>query len=187
MILTCLFENIMKNLLALSILISTGAQAHVLSVCEGEFALCAASAATPTGNTIVVNGVTFKEGKSVCPVLTGQSIANLELMNGSCAAPKGKVWSLFSVKTEYPQAPTWDVVTATPRQFVTTSAPGGGMSNMWSFLCDKQIKKVNGVTLADCYGPINESPWNNGAVPVGTAAFTQASVGAANPVGGTLP
>jgi hypothetical protein len=54
-------------------------------------------------------------------------------------------------------------------------------------LCDLQAKKVNNVKLANCYGPINESPWTNGHVPVGTTAFTAAPVGAANPVGGNFP
>ena len=61
------------------------------------------------------------------------------------------------------------------------------MSNMWSFLCDLQPTQVNGVTLANCYGPINESPWNERHVPVGVTAFTQAPVGASNPVGGNMP
>jgi hypothetical protein len=46
---------------------------------------------------------------------------------------------------------------------------------------------VNNVQLANCYGPINESPWNNGHVVPGTTAFTAAPVGAANPVGGDIP
>ena len=162
---------------------------HVLSLCEGEFALCAASAALPTGRTITVNGAAFKEGKAVCPVLTGQAIANLELMNGSCKAPPNKVWSLFSAQKAYPQAPTWEVLPAVPRVFVTTDAPGGGMSNMWSFLCTKQKHLVNNgtVQLADCLGPLNESPWDASAVGVGVTAFTQAPAGAANPVGGNAP
>jgi len=178
----------MKKLLALALVMST-AHAHVLSICEGEFALCAASGSTPTGKTIVVNGVSFKEGKAVCPVLTGQSIANLELMNGSCSAPKNKVWSLFSPQKSYPQAPTWEVQPAVVRTFTVTAAPGGGMSNQWSFLCDKQKHMVNNgtVQLANCYGPINESPWDNSAVGVGTTAFTQAPVGSPNPVGGNVP
>lgn len=158
-----------------------------LMICNGQFALCAASASVPTGKTIRVDGKEFPEGMAVCPVLTGRSIANSDLMKGSCKAPAGKVWSLFSTVTEYPQAPDWNVVTMTTRQFVTTSEPGGGMSNQWSFLCDLQAKKVNNVKLAYCYGPINESPWNNGHVPIGTTAFTAAPVGAANPVGGNFP
>ena len=171
----------------LLLLVGLSSQAHVLSLCEGEFALCAASGTVPTGKTILVNGVSFKEGRAVCPVLTGQAIANLELMNGSCKAPKGKVWSLFSAQKSYPQAPDWSVQPAVARMFVTNDKLGGGMSNMWSFLCDKQHQLVNGVQLANCFGPINESPWNNSAVGVGVTSFTQAPAGTPNPVGGNVP
>jgi len=155
-----------------------------VKICHGEYALCAASGAYPTGKDIVVQGTTYKEGISVCPVLNGAAIANMKLMDNSCKSPKGKVWSLFSTETSYPQAPTWAVTTAVVRKFVTTSEIGGGMSNMWAFECTKRAKKVNGVTLADCLGPLNESPWDNGAVPVGTNAFTAAPLGSPNPVGG---
>ena len=176
----------MKKLLLLALL-PANVFATELMICNGEYALCAASGSTPTGKQITVKGKVFAEGMAVCPVLTGKAIANGELMKNSCKAPPGKVWSLFSTVTEYPQAPSWAVVTMTPRSFITTMAPGGGMSNQWSFLCDKQAKKVNGVQLANCYGPINESPWNNGHVVPGTTAFTAAPVGAANPVGGDVP
>ena len=163
----------MKTILLLAFLSTNALAGGVnLMMCDGEFALCAASASVPTGKTIRVDGKEFQEGMAVCPVLK---------------APPGKVWSLFSTVTEYPQAPSWAVVTMTPRTFVTTTAAGGGMSNQWSFLCDKQAKKVNNVQLANCFGPINESPWNNGHVPVGSTAFTAAPVGAANPVGGNVP
>jgi len=176
----------MKKLLLL-LLLPANVFAADLMICNGEFALCAASASVPTGKMIRVEGKEFQEGMAVCPVLTGKAVANGKLMQGSCKAPAGKVWSLFSTVTEYPQAPSWAVVPMTPRSFVTSIEAGGGMSNQWSFLCDKQAKKVNGVQLANCYGPINESPWNNGHVAPGTAAFTAAPVGVANPVGGDIP
>jgi hypothetical protein len=160
-------------------------QSIKIGLCHGQYALCAASSTEPTGNTVVVNGITFPEGKSVCPVLSGISIGNLSLMNGSCEAPKGKVWSLFSNAKSYPQAPDWKVVTATFRIFTTTAE--AGMSNMWSFPCTVRPKKVNGATLADCTGPMNESPWTGTAIPVGAKVGTAAPVGAANPVGGNFP
>jgi hypothetical protein len=160
-------------------------QSIKIGLCHGQYALCAASSTEPTGNTVVVNGITFPEGKSVCPVLNGISIGNLSLMNGSCEAPKGKVWSLFSNAKSYPQAPDWKVVTATFRIFTTTAE--AGMSNMWSFPCTVRPKKVNGATLADCTGPMNESPWTGTAIPVGAKVGTAAPVGAANPVGGNFP
>ena len=176
----------MKKLLLLALLPFSVSAANLM-ICNGEFALCAASASNPTGKTIRVDGKEFQEGMAVCPVLNGKAVANADLMKGSCKAPPGKVWSLFSTVTAYPQAPSWAVVTMTPRTFTTTTEAGGGMSNQWSFLCAKQVKKTNGVTLANCYGPINESPWNNGHVPPGTMSFTAAPVGAANPVGGNVP
>ena len=48
---------------------------------QGAFAFCGASAAVPTGKTIIVQGVEYKEGCAVCPVLTGPSLSNL-LMEG---------------------------------------------------------------------------------------------------------
>jgi len=176
----------MKKLLLLALLPFSVSAANLM-ICNGEYALCAASASNPTGKTIRVDGKEFQEGMAVCPVLNGKAVANADLMKGSCKAPPGKVWSLFSTVTAYPQAPSWAVVTMTPRTFTTTTEAGGGMSNQWSFLCAKQVKKVNNVQLANCYGPINESPWNNGHVPPGTMSFTAAPVGAANPVGGNVP
>ena len=158
-----------------------------LDICSGEYALCAASSTEPTGRSITVGSIVYSEGKSVCPVLSGKSIANLDLMNGSCKAPAGKVWSLFSAIKSYPQAPSWAVAPAAVRTFVTTAGAGGGMSNQWSFLCTKQRHKTNGVQLADCLGPLNESPWNNKPVPVGATVVTAAPIGAPNPVGGNVP
>ena len=175
------------------ILLLSSALAHAensieLGMCHGAYALCAASSTQPTGNTIYVNGVAFAEGVAVCPVLHGISIANLALMGGSCkTTKKDMVWSLFSTIKAYPQAPTWATTTAVVRTFVTTAEAGGGMSNMWSFPCTVRPNKVNGVTLSDCKGPMNESPWTGTLIPVGTTIGTAAAVGAANPVGGNFP
>ena len=161
-----------------------------LSICVGEYALCAASPTTPTGKTMKVDGKTFKEGMAVCPILTGAAVANLNLMNGSCAAPgPGKIWSLFGVPpvTNYPQQPTWASAPAQFRSFTIGTTPTTGMSNMWSFPCDIQTEKVNGVKLASCYGPIMESPWTNDQVKPGQLGFTQAAEGVTYPVGGNAP
>lgn len=165
----------------------TVVKADPLITCSGEYALCASSSTTPTGKTIIINGVEFQEGVSVCPVLTGESVADSRL-TGTCAPPKGErtVWSLFSLETEYPQAPTWDVVKAVPRLFVTTEGTGG-MSNQWSYPCVVRPTQINGATLADCLGPLNESPAGGGVVPVGTTVLTSAPIGAAYPVGGSIP
>jgi len=173
----------MKKLLLL-LLLPVNVFATELMICNGEYALCAASGSTPTGKTITVKGKVFQEGMAVCPVLTGRSIANGALMKNSCDAPPGKVWSLFSTVTEAPQAPTWAVAPLVHRTFVLSKTEG--MSNMWSFICDKQTKKTNNVQLASCYGPINESPFTNGHIKPGSTIITDAPVGVLNPVGGNF-
>ena len=173
----------MKKLLLLALL-PFSVSAADLMICNGEYALCAASGSTPTGKKITVNGKVFAEGMAVCPVLKGRSVANGALMKNSCDAPPGKVWSLFSTVSEAPQAPTWAVAPLVHRTFVLSKTEG--MSNQWSFLCDKQAKLVNGVQLASCYGPINESPLTNGHVKMGSTIVTDAPVGALNPVGGNF-
>ena len=173
----------MKKLLLL-LLLPVNVFATELMICNGEYALCAASGSTPTGKKIMVKGKVFQEGMAVCPVLTGRSIANPALMNNSCDAPAGKVWSLFSTVSEAPQAPSWAVAPLVKRSFIL--GKDSGMSNQWSFICDKQVKKVNGVTLASCYGPINESPFTNGHIKPGSTIITDAPVGVLNPVGGNF-
>ena len=173
----------MKKLLFLALLPFSVAAADLM-ICNGEYALCAASGSTPTGKKIMVKGQSFAEGMAVCPVLTGRSIANPALMNNSCDAPAGKVWSLFSTVSEAPQAPSWAVAPLVKRSFIL--GKDWGMSNQWSFLCDKQVKKVHGVQLASCYGPLNESPFTNGHIKPGTTIITDAPSGVLNPVGGNF-
>ena len=173
----------MKKLLILA-LFPASVFAADLMICNGEYALCAASGSTPTGKMIAVKGKLFREGMAVCPVLTGRSVANGALMNNSCDAPPGKVWSLFSTVSEAPQAPSWEVAPLVSRSFIL--GKDSGMSNMWSFICDRQAKKTNGVQLASCDGPINESPATNGHIKPGAQIITDAPVGVLNPVGGNF-
>ena len=159
-----------------------------LSICRTPYALCASSATVAVpGKTVTVNGSVFPMGISTCPVLTGESIADLSLMGGSCKAPEGKVWSLFSDVKTYPVAPSWAPVTVTNRFFTSTDKPGGGFSNMWSMICTVRPRPVNGATLADCVGPMNESPWTSATVPPGAKIGTAAPEGFPNPVGGNFP
>lgn len=163
-----------------------------LALINGRYAFCGASAATLTGRTIVVQGKKFLEGKSICPVLTGWSIANVELTQ-NMYSPDGTdktVWSLFWYMDSVPQAPSWNKLATVNRSFVVTDEIGGGMSNMFCMPCKILKDKVNGVTLAECYGPINEA-----AVPLrralrvvaGETSITQAPVGATYPVGTIIP
>jgi len=183
-------EAMRKITLMLFVLIMSGtAYAHTLAICNGQYALCAASGASPTGKKMIINGKTFQEGMAVCPVLTGSAIADLDLMNGSCDAKPGTVWSLFGVPTvtSYPQAPDWSNQPAAFRSFVIGNTPQTQISNMWSYLCQIQPEKVNGVTLASCYGPINESPWTHDHPKPGQTGFTQSPANTSFGVGGNAP
>jgi len=178
----------MRPFILAAILAPLAAHATTIQVCDGEFALCAASPTTAVpGQTINVNGVTFALGTSVCPVLKGPAFADMDLMSNSCAKPApGKVWSLFQPRKQFPQAPTWATQPSAFRKFTTTATPTGGMSNMFSFPCTVRPNKINGTKLADCYGPMNESLTGIAVAP-GTEVMTQSPEGAANPVGGPTP
>ena len=177
----------MKYLAASLILLATPAMASNYQICTGEFALCAASPATPTGKTIMVNTanqpVAFPEAVAVCPVLQGTAIADVTggNMKGSCAPPHGdKVWSLFAARPVFPQAPDWKPTKAQFRSFVVS--PSTPISNMFSFACTK----IRGTRQANCYGAINEN-LSGATVSDGTTAVTEAPVGATYPVSGPLP
>jgi hypothetical protein len=88
-------------------------QGHDFTICEGHFALCAASTCQPTGGSINVNVIgggtaTFQEYKCTCPILDGPSIADLNggNMHGSCTPPHGQIWSTYQPRLQIPQAIT---------------------------------------------------------------------------------
>lgn len=188
-------KKLLLALFGVFVFTASAQAAAPIGICVGDYALCAASATTPTGKIMTVNGRKFREGVAVCPILNGKAVANLALMSrtvnadGTCNSPdntKNTVWSLFGVppETSYPQAPTWAVAPATFRSFTIGKTPTTGMSNMWSFPCKVQAQLVNGAKLASCYGPIMESPWTSRHVKPGQLGFTQAAEGATYPVGG---
>jgi len=183
----------MRSVLLAAVIIATPtvALASNYKICQGEFALCAASSATPTGKNIQVNTadgkVPFPEAVAVCPVLRGNAVADVAggNMDGDCRAPgKNQVWSLFSPRQHFPQAPDWKPVKAQFRTFLTGEGTAG-MSNMFSFACTKS-EIVNGVQLANCYGPINEG-LKGTPVIAGTEVVTESPVGASYAVSGPLP
>jgi len=177
----------MKYLLLLAALVPSIAFAQSFKICTGEFALCAASGATLTGKTITVNGNTFPEVVAVCPVLHGPAIADVTggNMQGSCSPPgKGKVWSMYQVRSDIPQAPNWLRNTPAPyRTFVSSQT--AQMSNLFSFSCTKS-ETVNGQQLANCYGPANEN-LSGGTVAFGTTVVTQSPGSVSYAVGGPIP
>jgi hypothetical protein len=162
-----------------------------LVLVKGKFAFCGASGAELTGRTIEVQGKKFLEGKSICPVLDGISLANIMLVGNPSITPDSTdktVWSYFWYFDSVPQAPTWDKLATVNRSFVITKTQG--MSNMFCMPCKVLKEKVNGVTLAECLGPLNEA-----AVPLrralrvveGETSITQAPEGASYPVGTIIP
>lgn len=164
-----------------------------LVIVEGKFAFCGASGAVPTGDTITVEGKEFLEGVAACPVLDGPSIANNILVPNPSITPDSTdktVWSYFWYYDSVPQAPTWDKLPTVNRTFTITNSPDSSMSNMWCMPCKILPKKVNGVTIANCYGPLNELafPMRRAirAVP-GETAVTQAPIGATYSVGTIIP
>ena len=166
---------------------------RALVVVEGKFAFCGASGAVPTGDTITVEGKEFLEGVAACPVLDGPSIANNILVPNQNITPDSTdktVWSYFWYYDSVPQAPTWEKLPTVNRTFTISNSPDSSMSNMWCMPCKILPKKVNGVTIANCYGPLNELafPMRRAirAVP-GETSVTQAPVGATYSVGTIIP
>lgn len=155
-----------------------------LTVCAGEFALCASSTCTPTGRLIKVNENNgkstreFKESSCKCPVITAEiaqqngapltalAAVNEGNMKGSCSTSgPDKVWAIYSPTIyEYPQEST------TP-PFRTALAnrqicPAGSIgSNCWNFECTIDKEKTNGARTATCYCPIGESYIGHKAPP----------------------
>ena len=166
---------------------------RALQLYHGKFAFCGASPATITGKTIVVQGKTFLEGCAICPVMEGTAVVNSLLVGNPYITPDSTdktVWSYFWYYDSVPQAPTWENQLTVNRTFTITETLGGGMSNMWCMPCKILPEKVNGVTLAKCYGPINEMAFpmrqSIRAVP-GETSVTQAPIGATYPVGTIVP
>ena len=166
---------------------------RALQLFHGKFAFCGASPATLTGNKIVVQGDTFLEGCATCPVMEGTALVNTLLVGDPYITPdstNNTVWSYFWYYDSVPQAPTWVNLPTVNRTFTITEKPGGGMSNMWCMPCKILAEKVNGVTLAKCYGPINELalPLRKSvrALP-GETSVTQAPAGSTYSVGTIIP
>jgi len=164
-----------------------------LTIVVGKFAFCGASGAKPTGDTIIVEGKKFLEGVAACPVMDGPSIANRILVPNPSINPDSTdktVWSYFWYYDSVPQAPTWESLPTENRKFTITTEPEGSMSNMWCMPCKILPNKKNGVTIAECYGPLNEL-----ALPLrravrahpGETSITQAPIGSTYSVGTIIP
>jgi len=190
-------KKLLLVLVVLGLTKTTFAQDHsrdkALTIVLGKFAFCGASPAKATGKTITVEGRKFLEGVAACPVMDGPSVANTNLVPNPSITPDGTdktVWSYFWYYDSVPQAPTWKNLPTVSRTFIVAKGPEGGMSNMWCMPCNILPNKVNGVTIAECYGPLNEL-----AFPMrralrahpGETSVTQAPVGSTYSVGTIIP
>lgn len=166
---------------------------RALTIVMGKFAFCGASGAKPTGKTVTIEGKKFLEGVALCPVMDGPSVANNILVPNPSLSPDGTtntVWSYFWYYDSVPQAPTWETLPTVNRTVIVSRKLGLGMSNMWCMPCNVLPNKINGVTIAECFGPLNEMafPMRKAirAKP-GQTSITQAPVGATYPVGTIIP
>ena len=138
-----------------------------LTLCQGPFALCAAATCTLTGRTFP--GTSFPEVICKCPVLPGPALADVTggNMQGACAPPTdpktGKlgVWSLFSPRLNIPQEirGVWrQSVPALPHNCPSTlgaQAKPVLFGQCFSYSC-KNVRRINGVLVADCYCPAEQ-------------------------------
>jgi len=162
----------MKNLIYTFLFVFVGsvfAAEPTLTICQGKFALCAASTCTKTGKTITTNnGVTYPEVVCKCPVLEGPSIADLNagVMKGSCTVddPTTQVWSLFAPRLvegfHYPQeANDFARVPPSKTKAKIQSCPGAiaeESTNCWGMMCKYDKNPTNGTITATCACPIGQ-------------------------------
>ena len=191
---------------------STISEANVLRIHKNKFAFCGASGAIPTGKKIIIQGVEYREGCSICPVLEGPSISNLAMYGSggtwgdfnvvnNFQTPDGTnntVWSLYwyyDTNTVVPQfnpaSKSWQLMPPNNRSFtVNTDQPSTSESNMFAMPGIIFDTTETGIILAKVYGPLNEAavPLHK-AIPVksGMTSITAAKEGAPYPVGTPIP
>jgi len=148
-------------------------------LCPGDFALCAASTCTPTGEMIAVNTASgtalFPEAMCTCPIFPGPSLADVMggNMQGSCDPPtlvNGKptddgIWSWYLPTGNIPQEiNNWNTgkeKSEAPIQVCSS----GDFANCFSFACVRAGKVKGNVEVATCFCPINESVQGTSAGP----------------------
>ena len=132
-----------------------------ITICTGQFALCAASACVPTGGTITnQNGESFPEVKCTCPILYGDNIADLSAGNMTSCEPtdENSVWSTFWPRSEYPRqendfSHNKEAMKGTIRECGAELKQGARASNCFSWNC--KIDK-NGLAICSC--PMGQEP-----------------------------
>ena len=132
-----------------------------ITICSGQFALCAASACEPTGGTITnQSGESFPEVKCTCPILYGDNIADLSAGNMTSCEPtdENSVWSTFWPRFDYPRqqndfSHNADAMKGNIVECPASLKQGHRASNCFSWNC--KIDK-NGVAICSC--PMGQEP-----------------------------
>ena len=133
-----------------------------LTICNGQFALCAASACKPTGGTITnSSGVEYPEVICTCPILKGPNLADLDAgnMQGSCEPTDANhVWSTFWPRFEYPRqqndfSHNPKEMRGSIQECPAELKQGFNASNCFSWNCEID---ANGLAICRC--PMGQSP-----------------------------
>jgi hypothetical protein len=139
-----------------------------LTICQGEFALCAASTCKPVMNEdgtqrMITNssGDSYPEVVCRCPILNGPNIADTSMgnMQGSCeATDKNHVWSTFWPRLIYPQEANNFSHKPEDMKVVIQNCPakdlqGYNASNCFSWNC---VKGPDGIAICSC--PMGQVP-----------------------------
>lgn len=145
----------MRYLIAAMMFVASTANAEV-TICNGDFALCAASTCKATGETITNNaGQTYPEVECRCPILNGLNIADPAIgnMQGSCSpSDSDHVWSTFWPRMIYPQeASNWSHAPKDMKVVIqecpASLKQGARSSNCFSWNCKKG---PNGIAICKC-------------------------------------
>ena len=206
----------MKKLVFLLAVVLVGCQTEpqsekVLSIQDGQFAFCGASAGVPTGKKIIIQGKEFDEACAICPVLEGPGMYSSAMYGsggtyGEFSAQDNKTtpdgtdkttWSLFwyfsptdTIPQLNPETKQWEMMAPVNRKFIIDmSSPATSESDMFQMPCEIW-KTENGILLSKCYGPINHM-----AIPLrkphstenGQTSVTAAPEGSPYPVGTPIP
>lgn len=175
----------MKKLLLTLFLFLFATTAHAqnipqgLDMCVGDYALCAASTCTPTGNNITIRGKVYPEAICECPVLSGKALADIDggNMEGSCdRVDETQVWSLFAYKRFLPQQITnWKESKTKAQECSSDLDLGHQAVNCFSMSCEI-TGYVNKTVIASCSCPIGQSVTND-RIPPETTFLIQSGQG----------
>ena len=132
-----------------------------ITICHGQFALCAASACKPTGGRITnQSGESFPEVKCTCPILYGDNIADLSAGNMTSCEPtdENSVWSTFWPRADYPRqqndfSHNPEKMRGTIVECPANLKQGHRASNCFSWNC-----KIDKNGLAVCSCPMGQEP-----------------------------